>query len=281
MSDGAIVIVEAGGTKSSWACVAGGKVVRFRTAGINASVMPVKRVLAVVCEGSGQIGIPAEEVEQVRFYGAGLASTESILVIGNVLRNVFPSAEVVCGTDLLAAACAAFGHEEGIVAILGTGSNSGLYNGSNIVRNIRPGGFILGDEGSGSALGKAFISDWIKGLLPEAVAKNFDQEYHLTYGEIVEKVYRGDNPAGYLGSFAPFIFSQADNEYVDGLIDRNLRSFVERVLMQYDLKQYEVAIVGSFGSACREILERIAPDYDLKIKAFVPDPMDGLIDNLG
>ncbi len=271
------LLADSGGTKTSWALVGAGEVVRVRTAGINAAVMPAKDVLVVVLDAADKLGVEPEKVEEVRFYGAGLASAEAIVLIDKVLKNVFPAAEVACGSDLLIGARAAFGSDEGVVALLGTGSNSALYNGRTIVQNVRPGGYILGDEGSGSALGKAFLADWVKGLVPAEVREKFDAEYGLTYGELVNNVYKGGNPAGYIASFAPFVLSCAGCDYVDGLVERNLRNFVERSLLQYDMKRYELAVVGSFGLACRGALERVAKEYGIVIKDFVPDPLERII----
>ncbi len=283
MTDKVTLIVDSGATKASWAVVSGRDVIRVATAGINASVMPVKEVLAVAVQAAERLeeqGADLEAVEDIRFYGAGLVSSESILTVDMVLRNVFQNATVVCGTDLLAAAKAAFGTEEGIVAVLGTGSNSGLYNGRKIVRNIRPGGFILGDEGSGCALGKAFIADWVKGLMPESVRLRFEEKFSPTYGGIVENVYRGTAPSAYLASFAPFVLSLAGDPYIDGLVRENLGNFISRALSRYDLSLYEVSFVGSFALACREAIESIAPQYGLRIRDFIADPLDGLVKNL-
>ncbi|MCD8313097.1 MAG: ATPase [Bacteroidales bacterium] len=277
------LIVDSGATKASWAVVDGDEVTRVRTAGINAAVMPVKEVLAAVTSAAEQLeeqGANIETVEEIRFYGAGLVSSESILTVNMALRNVFTNATVACGTDLLAAAKAAFDTGEGIVAILGTGSNSGLYNGHKIVRNVRPGGFILGDEGSGCALGKAFVADWVKGLLPEDVREKFEAEFSPTYGGIVDNIYKGATPSAFLASIAPFVLSLDGNPYIDGLIEANLRNFIERSLSQYDLSQYEVSFVGSFAQACRKYLEALATQYGMRIREFIADPTEGLVRNL-
>ncbi len=277
------MIVESGASKATWAVVDGEKVTQVRTAGINASVMAVKEMLAVAVKASELLeeqGTDIESVTDIRFYGAGLVSSESILTVDMVLRNVFPNATVACGTDLLAAAKAAFDHDEGIVAVLGTGSNSGLYNGRKIVMNVRPGGFILGDEGGGCSLGKAFIADWVKDLLPEGIRSRFDEQFHLTYGSVVESVYKGPSPSAWLASFAPFILSLEGDPYVDSLVEGNIRSFIERSLSHYDLSAHEVSFVGSFGIACRETIRKVASHYGLRVRCFIADPVDELIKNL-
>lgn len=78
-------------------------------------------------------------------------------------------------SDLLAAARGLFKCEAGIACILGTGSNSCFYDGKIVVKNVRAGGYILGDEGSEAVLGKMFLSDVLKGLAPKDVMADFSK----------------------------------------------------------------------------------------------------------
>lgn len=274
------LIVESGSTKTDWAAVG---MCRFRTSGINLSVMPARAILEVLLQARDLLeeNIPEgrnADPDEILFYGAGLAGSSSLLVLDKALKAVFPSASVAYGSDLLAAARAAFDRKPGIVAILGTGSNSCLYDGSKVVSNVRPGGFILGDEGGGVSLGRAFIADCIKGLLPESLSDSFTEEYGLTYEQIVEKVYQGSSPAAFLASFVPFILEHRDDQYVRDLIDSNFRSFIIRCLKQYDLEANDVAVVGSFGCACREELISLGREYGVRFTTFIKSPIDRLVE---
>ena len=274
------LIVESGSTKTDWAAVG---MCRFRTSGINLSVMPARAILEVLLQARDLLeeNIPEgrnADPDEILFYGAGLAGSSSLLVLDKALKAVFPSASVAYGSDLLAAARAAFDRNPGIVAILGTGSNSCLYDGSKVVSNVRPGGFILGDEGGGVSLGRAFIADYIKGLLPESLSDSFTEEYGLTYEQIVEKVYQGSSPASFLASFVPFILEHRDDQYVRDLIDSNFRSFIIRCLKQYDLEANDVAVVGSFGCACRDELISLGREYGVRFTNFIKSPIDRLVE---
>ena len=274
------LIVESGSTKTDWAAVG---MCRFRTSGINLSVMPARAILEVLLQARELLeeNIPEgrnADPDEILFYGAGLAGSSSLLVLDKALKAVFPSASVAYGSDLLAAARAAFDRKPGIVAILGTGSNSCLYDGSKVVSNVRPGGFILGDEGGGVSLGRAFIADCIKGLLPESLSDSFTEAYGLTYEQIVEKVYQGSSPAAFLASFVPFILEHRDDQYVRDLIDSNFRSFIIRCLKQYDLEANDVAVVGSFGCACREELISLGREYGVRFTNFIKSPIDRLVE---
>lgn len=266
------LVIEAGATKTEWA-VSGREVMRFRTAGINCSVMPLEAIVNVVAEAEEYLRDISVDITEIRFYGAGL----SIIVLDKAFKSVFPNAVIAYGSDLLAAARAAWGRDKGIVAILGTGSNSGFYDGSTIVENIRSGGFILGDEGGGVSLGKALIADHLKGLLPKELERRLSETYDVSYGNIVRNVYRGQNAAGYLASFAPFVLENRDIEGVDAMIEDNLRNFVRRVLLRYDVGSYDVAVIGSFGCVCREDLVRIGKEYGVRFAEFIKSPVEVLV----
>ena len=164
----------------------------------------------------------------------------------------------------------------GVAAILGTGSNSCLFDGLSIVRNVRSGGFILGDEGGGASLGKLFLSDFLKGLVPEPIASEFASSFEADYLSIVNRVYHSPAPAAYLGSFAPWILSHADSHpYMRALIDRNLNSFIQRVLLQYDCER--VGFVGGFASAFASSLKRLCAEAGIEVSSIIASPLENLI----
>jgi N-acetylglucosamine kinase-like BadF-type ATPase len=144
-----------------------------------------------------------------------------------------------------------------------------------IVKNIRPGGFILGDEGSGAALGKAFVSDFIKGLLPDNVEEEFVKEYGLDYQKIVQKVYREPAASAFLASFAPFILERTEEPYIKNLLDSVIESFVVRSLKRYG-QTVKVGVVGSFGCACEAVLRETGIRHGLEFTMFLKSPIDKL-----
>ena len=213
---------------------------------------------------------------EVHFYAAGLIVTgpevpAAAKNLDLVLRGLFPEAEMEYASDLLDAARAVCGHEPGIAAILGTGSNSCFYDGTGIVKNVRSGGFILGDEGGGAVLGRLFMADFL--------TDEFAATYQVDYMTVVQNVYKGAAPSKYLGQFAPFIMSHYGKvDYVTQLAERNFRNFIERALMQYDIAAYPVGVVGGFGYANREILRRIGAEYGIRFSKIIAAPMEGLIE---
>ena len=225
------------------------------------------------------------DVAEVHFYAAGLIVADGERVprqvegLDAVLRSLFPKAEMEYASDLLDAARAVCGHNPGIAAIMGTGSNSCLFDGEKVVKNVRSAGFILGDEGGGARLGKLFMSDFLKGLVPEPVAGEFARDFKVDYMTVVQNVYRGEAPSKYLGSFAPWILERYDSsEYVRTLVEQNFKDFIERALRQYDVERYPVGVVGGFGYANRDILKKVAEPYGIRFSTIIPAPVEGLVE---
>ena len=274
------VVVDSGATKTDWCFIGekdGEKICKsFVTEGINLAIMKREDIVKVMENLTSQVGREMiEEVEEIDFYGAGIVSQNAAPAIRSILRDAFPHAwKISLSSDIVGAARALFRGGSGVVAIMGTGSNSCMYQNGSITRNICPGGFILGDEGSGAALGRMLLSDYIKGLVPEDLKKDLDENFDLNYSKIVTMVYQSAAPSRFLASFVKFLFEHKENEYVSNLIDSNIRAFIERSLSRYECS--EIGVVGSFGVACRENLERIGAEYGLHFVKFLKSPLEGL-----
>lgn len=287
-----ILIVESGATKCDWCAVEPkGKPVSVRTAGMNLATMSANAIRPIISEAIAAFGtrIPdfgtERQIDEIHFYAAGLLTRprepvpESARALDEVFHSLFAGAVFEYASDLLDAARAVCGRKAGIAAILGTGSNSCLYDGTDIVKNVRSAGFILGDEGGGARLGKLFLSDFLKGLVPEPVSSRFASAFPVDYMTVVRNVYRGDAPSKYLGSFAPWILEHYESsEYVRELVDGNFRDFIERALKQYDLARYPVGVVGGYGHAHQDILRKVAEPYGIRFSKIIAAPMEGLVD---
>lgn len=283
------IIAECGATKSDWRLIYDGVGIKqVLTPGINVSAMSMDAVRAIVDDALGQLlhGVTAEftstttleSVTDVHLYMAGVITADIEGELNAALSAHCPSASLEIQTDLVAAARAACGHASGIAAILGTGSNSCLYDGEKIVRKVPSGGFILGDEGSAATLGKLFISDFLKGLVPQEVAEDFASRYPSDYSTIVANVYRSKTPSAYLGSLAPFIMEHYGNPYIKELVDGNFRLFIRRSLKQYDTERYPIGVVGGFAYALKDIFMRVASEEGIAVSRIIKAPIEGLIE---
>lgn len=272
-----IIVVDSGATKTAWRSVdADGCVRQAQTSGMNPSCLDEDGCRALVREAVPALNPKGEGVDAVYFYGAGLVSEDAAAPVRAALEMWCPFAQVHFHSDLLGAARALFGDGSGIAAIMGTGSNSCLYEDGNIVSNIRPGGFILGDEGSGAAIGKALISDFVKGMLPADIGEEFSAGFGLDYPTIVRKVYREPAASAFLASFAPFVIERIAHPYFRQLVSDCMDEFVRRSLSRYGTG-IGVGVVGSLGCACEEILRETGRRYGLEFVKFIKSPIEELV----
>lgn len=270
------LIIESGSTKADWRSVADDGTVRsLRTEGMNPLLQNVEDIRGIVGKALPSLDPEGKTITDVFFYGAGLVSSSVAGPLLETFSLFCPLARIECESDLVAAARALFGDGSGTVAILGTGSNSCLWENGRIVSSVRSGGYVLGDEGGGAALGKLFLADYIKGLVPEGLASSFAEKYGLDYAGIVSRLYSQNAPSRFLGSFARFVLENRDDEYAAGLVRKNLTDFIERVLMRYGCRM--TGIVGSVGMACRNELMELGRQYGLDFVRFIESPIEELV----
>lgn len=270
------IIVESGATKSDWRVLGqdGREVKRFLRAGTNVSSMKLEDIKSTFTEAFVSEGL--EKAAGFYLYTAGVVTPEIADELVNHLRSLAQIDEIEINNDLMGAARGACGHEPGIAAILGTGSNTCFYDGSTLSQKVYSGGYVIGDEGSGASLGKLFLADFIKGLVPDEIAGDFAKEFDSSYAGIVQGVYRSASPSGYLGSLAPFILRHYSHPYAKALVDKNFQSFIDRSLLRYDTARYPVGIVGGFGWACKDIITPLLDKAGIKVSRFIKAPIEGL-----
>ncbi len=211
----------------------------------------------------------------INFYGAGCTAEQSPRV-QSALRNAFPSASAIeVQSDMLGAARSLCGHRPGIVAILGTGSNSCLYDGTRIVRNVSPLGFILGDEGSGAYIGRRLVGDVLKQQLPTDICQAFLSETNLTAPEIIRRTYREPMPNRFLASLSPFCARHRDNPAIRSLLIDCFSQFFQRNITAYD--GTVVHLVGSVAYYYQEEIKSAAALLGYIIGNVLREPLEGLI----
>lgn len=270
------IIVEAGATKSDWRLISGnGSMEQHLFQGMNVSTIAMDRNIQTLSDAIKELGI--KRLKGFYLYVAGIVTPDVQTLLEARIRDLVNVDEVEIHDDLVAAARAACGKTPGIAAIIGTGSNACFWDGDSVSFRVRSGGYIIGDEGGGAALGKAFLADFIKGLVPQDVADDFASRFDSSYEGIVASVYRSPAPAGYLGSLAPFILSHYSDLYVKQLVDGNFRAFITRSLLRYDVEHYPVGVVGGFGTACSDIFSGLCAGYGIRISGFEAEPINGLI----
>ena len=272
-----ILIADSGSTKTDW-CVAkdGFTVKRFTTQGINPYHQDERRINGIVLdELLPQTG--EYKLKKIVFYGSGCRE-ETIPAMKTILHSAFNNnIEVEIYSDLLGAARAICGHEEGIACILGTGSNSCLYDGKKIIGNIPPLGYILGDEGSGATLGKIFINEILKNNQMSDLKKEFLQVLQMTEGDIIDRVYRQPMANRFLASLAPFIHSHIERHEVNEIVTENFRQFLLKNVKRYHRDDLQVSFIGSIAWHFKSQLLQSALEENVYVGSVEKSPMDGLL----
>lgn len=280
------LVADSGSTKTDWALVEvnRGELTRFTTLGLNPFFLKdeeMTHILRQVCEKIAPFLKARNSLGSVYFYGAGCTVEKAVSVKEHLLSafSNFTPFRIEVFSDLLAAARALCGSEQGIACILGTGSNSCYYDGYEIVSHVSPLGFILGDEGSGAVLGKLLVGDLLKNQLPDSLRTRFLERYSLTPADLIEKVYRKPFPNRFLAGFSPFLHENLAHPSVNALVKNAFVAFFQRNVMQYGkyCDSCKVHFTGSVSFYYQEVLREVAQSMNLHLGTIACSPLDGLV----
>lgn len=273
-----ILIADSGSTKTDWVLHDGKAIViRINTQGLNPTQQSAEDIYKVIStELDGKIAPDAPDT--IYFYGAGCAYETADNRMKKALEQYFITRDIHIHSDLLAAARALCGHEEGIACILGTGSNSCLFDGEKITDNTPSLGYILGDEGSGAHLGRQLVSDCIKKQLSSELRKKFLDKYNLDVATILERVYHTPLPNRWLASLAPFLCENRENPEIQMLLKHCFTQFFQRNTMTYRRSWLPIHVVGGIGIHFATEIKETAESLGLSIGNIVESPMAGLIE---
>lgn len=270
------LIADSGATKCEWVLLKNGRKKTILTSGISPYFMTGDQVVQLLV--SQLLPNLKGPVEQVHFYGTGMANPENVAMVKFALKQVFKGATVTISTDLLAAARALCGTSKGIACILGTGSNSCYFNGKKIMKNSPGLGFILGDEGSGAYLGKKVVQYYLYNTFDEDLRARFDARFETNSKEIIESVYRKPLPNRYLAGFAIFLAENRGHYMVENIIEDGINDFFFNHLYKYrESWIYPIHFIGSVAFGFKDVLQDLCNSYELQLGTVMKAPMDGLI----
>ena len=274
-----ILIADSGSTKTEWCLIdSNRKTTEFTTDGYNPCYMGADRLSEILKPNLPKDFDPTC-VTTVAFYGAGVYE-DKYSVIEQAIHPIFPHAQIDAAMDLIGSARSLLGRNSGFAAILGTGTNSCLYDGTKVTLNIDSLGFLLGDEGSGGYMGKRIIGDYIRGYMPEDLREKFWDTYRLTNDELIERIYSNPMPNSYCASFTRFLTGEhAGHEYLEQHIIRDsFRDFFKNIVSHYPAyEQYSFNCVGSIGYIFMQALTEVALEYHMQTGNIISSPMEGLI----
>ncbi len=279
-----ILIADSGSTKAHWCLIAAnGHKAEFMTDGINPLFQTSDAMRNSICNQLlPQMAsmLWAGTITHVFFYGAG-CTPEKAPFVKQAIEGVFKKAQAEVASDMVGAARGLLGHRKGVACILGTGSNSCLYDGEKIVWNVPSLGFILGDEGSAATLGKRLVSDLLKNQMGEELKERFLSQYDITQADIIEHVYRQPFPNRWLANLARFCADNIDDKRIYNLVYDHFAQFVTRNVAQYYTTEAEkesmpVGFVGSVAYYYKSVLEQVMGDYGFTMGLVLQDPVQGL-----
>lgn len=270
------VIAESSSTRTEWALVDGDTIVEHAfTTGMNPYFQTRREISHCI-----RLELPEaffrRRWEHVYFYGAGCATQDKCKTMESSLVAQFKT-PVTVESDLLGAARGLLVHNPGLACILGTGSNSCLYDGREIVKNVAPLGYVLGDEGSGAYLGKMFIADMLKGLAPAGLTAAFCEKFMVTPNMLMDDVYSNPFPNRALARYSVFLSEHLDNAYAYQLVYAAFMRFFTRNVAAYNYRE-PICVVGSICVLYRDILFRAASDFGITIAKAVRYSMPGLVE---
>lgn len=271
------VIVDSGSTKADWKFLSGEEETSLHTMGFNPVFHSSDQIEQEVNKAFKGI-IDFEQEAEIYFYGSGCWDKKRKVIIENGLKRVFTNAKIDVHHDLLGAARATCGNDPGISCIIGTGSNTCLYDGKDVIDNVTNLGYLCGDEGSGTHLGKKLIRHYFYRELP----KELETEFEIFVGggkqKILDTVYDGTPPNVYLASFTRFMSEHADHPFIQRILYRSFAEFIDRHVRKYrGHLGLPVHFIGSIAYVFQDMLKIVLTERAMHHGIFIKQPIDNLV----
>ncbi len=276
-----ILIVDSGATKSDWIALdeKGNQLFLTQTLGLSPEVL-TRSVIEDRLANNFELSKNKEKVSRLYFYGAGCGTDRMKSFLKEIFSVFFPNAKTDVKEDTYAAifATTKIG-DQGIVCILGTGSNCSYYDGHQLFQKVVSLGYIPMDDGSGNYFGRKLIRDYYFHKMPQDLAMKFAKDYDLEPDVIKENLYKQPNPNTYLATFARFLIENKDHPYSKGVIDKGFQQFINNYIMQFELAtKVPINFVGSIAHFLREELTTVLKRNDLIVGVIRQRPIEGLVE---
>lgn len=271
------LIVDSGSSKTLWCLVEGQNLIQeIITQGLNPYISSAEQIEATIKDQVIPRLINAPN--QIYFYGAGCSTDANKKIIASALLNINSKASIEVEHDLLAVARALCLNKPGIAVILGTGSNSCLYDGETILKNTPSLGYVLGDEGSGSYIGKQFLSDLWYDLLPANIKEQFLIDYPQDLGYYLHNIYKEPNANAFLASFCKWISAFKNENYINQLLKNSFSKFIEKQILPYGVDiSKTINCIGSIAFYFQNEWKEVILQYGYEIGKIEQTPISGLI----
>lgn len=274
-----VAIVDGGSTKCDWVILDDFKKVflKTETIGFNPNNIAANLIVPEI-EKNSSLSSVKNSITKVFFYGSGCGIPANRDIIESELLKFFNKATITVQEDLTAAAYAAYNGKPAIVCILGTGSNSCYFDGSHVKIQLPSLGFLMGDEGSGSAIGKQLVRRFFMQKLPKDLHLEFEEAYHLTIDEALRNMYHNSRPNAYLADFNKFVVERKEHPYFQKMVFDEMMNFFEYQVVPYqEAKESEINFIGSIAYYYENILRSVATEFQLNVGHVVQKPIESLV----
>jgi glucosamine kinase len=273
-----ILLADSGSTKTTWTLLENKRIVSsVQTAGMNPYFITSETVEAIL-KADLVPNLPADFVKTIHFYGAGCSTENNNNMLKDAMAIFFRKASIFIYHDILGAARALLGKEKGIACILGTGCNACYYDGEEVFSKVPSLGYLFGDEGAGSNLGKIFMEHYLKNRLPKEITAEFDRQYGLSLEDILNALYNRPFPNRFLASFSEFLTHRQEHPFIHDLVKKSFQSFVDEQISKYpDYEKLTISFVGSIAWHYKTILLETITENHLHAGTILKSPMEGLI----
>lgn len=271
-------IVDGGSTKCDWIILddAGKTLLKTETIGFNPNITDAHLIPTEIKKNT-QLSKDATKIENLFFYGSGCGVPENCLLVEQELKKVFINAKITVKEDLTAAAYSAYDGKPAVICILGTGSNSCFFDGKNIRRDLPSLGFLIGDEGSGNALGKLLLKNYFMKKFPADLHKEFSEEYNLNIEDVISNMYHNPRANAYLADFSRFILERKSHPYLQHLVFEEIKNFLDYQVLPYEeSKNCDINFIGSIAHYYEDILRAAAAEMHLTVGKVVQKPIESL-----
>lgn len=275
------LLIDSGATKSEFILLnEETQVHHFLTKGINPNYnddQHINTVFNLFIESLQSISI--DDIEEVVYYGAGCITDVNSARMHQLMQPVFRDTKIQVYSDLMAVCHALCGTQPGYIAILGTGSASCYYDGGKIADRAPSLGYFLGDEGSGTYMGKKFIQHYLKNKLPKEVVDQFETQFKVTVPDVYAKVYRELNHQSFFGMIPHFLEHFLEYDEVRNIIISSFCDFFFAQQEYYQKEHIEWNISGSIGYHFDELLREAASKSGFQVRKIIKAPLQEIILN--
>lgn len=275
-----ILIADSGSTKTDWVLVNPQKevVVKATTKGLNPTVFSESDLYTTVTANKAVMEY-VDDILEIYVYAAGCGTESPKKKLFILLEEVFSKASVVVKEDIYAAAFAVSNGREGIVSILGTGSNCCYFDGkSDITSKIPSLGYMLMDDASGNYFGRILLRDYFYNKMPKKLHDMFQEEFNLYPDDVKLNLYQKSHSNAYLAQFATFLIKHKNEVYCSQIINKGFSDFIENQITQHD-RVYDLPIhfVGSISFLLQDELRKVLKSFRLNTGNFIQKPIDELV----